>query len=474
MDSRMPGEPPAPPDASEEKVHGVAEITRGIKATLEQQFAALWVEGELFNLKRHSSGHWYFSLRDGNAQLSGVMFRSAARRVRFAAADGLRVQCHGRITVYEPRGQYQIVVDQMRPAGVGVLLQALEDLKRKLSAEGLFATERKRPLPYLPRRVGIVTSPTGAAVRDMLRILHDRFPVPVLIYPAAVQGAAAVPRIVEGIRALDAVDDVDVLIVGRGGGSLEDLWAFNEEPVARALAACRTPTVSAVGHEVDFLLSDMVADVRAPTPTGAAEMVVPAFQDLEFALDDATERLERALRRQIRDCRVALEHRVARVPHPRRALEERSQRLDEATRRLSTATRNRVHQARSTLELAQHRLRLSHPRRRVDANRDQLTRLTQRLAQATTRRLERGRAELERARSQLRALGPQQVLDRGYSIVRDPQSGDVIRRAKDAKSGAALRVMSAEGEYDVVVGKAARKSRKKSAEPQKEQGDLFG
>jgi exodeoxyribonuclease VII large subunit len=434
-----------------ENVLSVLELTRAIKRTLEEDFSGVWVEGELFTFKRHSSGHLYFTLKDEGAQLAAVMFRGAAQRLRFNPGDGLRVQCRGRITVYEPQGKYQLLVEEMRPAGAGALLAALEKLKARLSAEGLFDPARKIPLPFLPRRVGIVTSPTGAAIRDMLRILHDRFPVPVLLVPAAVQGREAAAQIAAGIRALDLVDDVDVIIVGRGGGSLEDLWAFNEEIVVRAVADCRTPIVSAVGHEVDVMLSDFAADVRAPTPTGAAEMVVPRKSDLQAALADAVGRMRRAISRRLVTSRAELRHLALRLPHPSRQIEARALRQDELVRRLEAAMERYLQKRRMRLTRVSDSLRLLHPKRRLAENRRVLEALSRRLEPAMRRQLERSASRLERSRDRLSALGPTAVLERGYAIVRMRGKASVIRSWRDVRKGAIVDVLLAEGAFSATV-----------------------
>lgn len=263
------------------KIFTVSELTRNIRTLLEGQFPEAWVSGEVSNFRPHSSGHFYFSLKDDKAYLNAVMFRGANSKLAFKMEDGLEVICHGRISVYEARGQYQIVVDHIEPKGIGALQLAFEQLKKKLQAEGLFDPARKKSLPFLPRKIGVVTSPTGAAIRDILNILGRRFPsVDLLLVPVPVQGEGAAEAIAQAIRLLNEREDMDVMIVGRGGGSTEDLWAFNEEIVARAIFASKIPIVSAVGHEIDFTIADFVADVRAPTPSAAAELVVPNRSDL--------------------------------------------------------------------------------------------------------------------------------------------------------------------------------------------------
>lgn len=278
------------------KIYTVSELTRQVRGILEGNFGEVWVAGEISNFRSPGSGHFYFTLKDEAAQLLAVMFRGANAKLAFKPEDGLKVVCHGRLSVYEARGQYQIIVDACEPKGIGALQLAFEQLKKKLQAEGLFDPRRKKRLPFLPQKIGVVTSPTGAAIRDILNILGRRFPdIGVLLVPVRVQGDGAAGEIAEAIQALNARDDIDVMIVGRGGGSLEDLWAFNEEAVARAIFASRIPVISAVGHEIDFTIADFVADVRAPTPSAAAELVVPRKEDLGAQVAELSRQLHQAI-----------------------------------------------------------------------------------------------------------------------------------------------------------------------------------
>jgi exodeoxyribonuclease VII large subunit len=292
---------------AERKVFTVFEITSEIKRSLER-FGLIWIQGEISNFKHHSSGHMYFTLKDKRAQLKAACFRSNNCYLKFRPEDGLEVVVRGRLSVYEPRGDYQMVVEYMEPVGLGSLQLAFDQLKEKLRREGLFEEDRKKPLPLLPRKIGIVTSPTGAAIRDMLRILKRRnASLHVLIYPARVQGTGAVEEIIRGVRYFNSRHDIDVIIVGRGGGSLEDLWAFNQEVVARAIFKSEIPVISAVGHEVDFTITDFVADVRAPTPSAAAELVSGARGDLTATVRSLVGRLVQAMRLQIERRRSSLE-----------------------------------------------------------------------------------------------------------------------------------------------------------------------
>jgi exodeoxyribonuclease VII large subunit len=327
--------------ATSPTVYTVSELTRRIKQIVESGFGSITLQGELSNVKRHTSGHMYFSLKDEGSQIAGVMWRSRVGSLTFSPEDGARVVVTGRITVYEPRGQYQIDVTTMRPLGVGDLQVAFEKLKQKLSAEGLFEPARKRPLPQFPRTIGIVTSETGAALHDMLTVFRRRFPaLTIVLRPARVQGAGAAADISDAIRDLNEYGDVDLLIVGRGGGSIEDLWAFNEETVARAIAGSRIPIMSAVGHEVDFTIADAVADLRAPTPTAAAELAVRDRGSLLEVLRDSFYTMRNATASMISDRRRHVRNVLASYSfnRPIDLLRQASQRFDEATRTLKTAT----------------------------------------------------------------------------------------------------------------------------------------
>ncbi|MDZ4224793.1 MAG: exodeoxyribonuclease VII large subunit, partial [bacterium] len=285
-----------PEETISPKIFSVGELTRQIRSLLETSYAEVWITGEISNFKAHTNGHFYFTLKDDKSQINAVMFRGSNSRLAFKPEDGMEALCHGKVTVYEVRGQYQIVVDHIEPKGIGALQMAFEQLKKKLGKEGLFDAARKRTLPFLPKKIGVVTSPTGAAIRDILNILRRRFPeAGVLLVPVKVQGDGAKEEIAEAIRLLNQQGDVDVMIVGRGGGSIEDLWAFNEEVVARAIFASNIPVISAVGHEVDFTIADFTADMRAPTPSAAAELVIPRKQDLEASLQNMRERLNQAV-----------------------------------------------------------------------------------------------------------------------------------------------------------------------------------
>lgn len=311
------------------KIYSVSEITCEIKLSLEEKFGDVWIEGEISNFKPASSGHLYFSLKDANAQISAVMFKGASIQLKFRPENGLSVVGYGRLTVYEPRGNYQVILEHLEPKGVGALQLAFEQLKKKLESEGLFDTTRKKKIPFLPQKIGIVTSPTGAVIRDMIHVLTRRFPsIQILLYPVMVQGAGAAEEIAEAIQEMNQRDDVDVLIVGRGGGSMEDLWAFNEEVVARAIAGSTIPIISAVGHETDFTIADFVADVRAPTPSVAAELAVPVKEDLLYTLRQYQHDLYQALEQKLENARLLLHRWEAYFRDPGRRLTEAMLHLD--------------------------------------------------------------------------------------------------------------------------------------------------
>jgi exodeoxyribonuclease VII large subunit len=444
------GEPVRP---AKRRALTVTELTDRIQGVLETELFDVWVEGEISNLKMATSGHWYFSLKDDHAQVSAVVWRMAARLIRFQPKDGMRVLARGGVKVYAPRGAYQLSVEVLEPLGKGSLQQAFEELKERLGKEGLFAPGRKRALPRLPRRIGIVTSPTGAVIQDFLRILRRRYAnLEVLLYPARVQGAEAASEIVQGIRALQGVPDLDVLIVARGGGSLEDLWPFNEEAVARALSASRIPTVSAVGHETDFTIADFVADLRAPTPSAAAELVVQAKQEIRAQIAERDRRLSGALVLQLARTRTRVQsltsHRVFEAERGR--LRRHAQRVDELVLRAENALQGRRERARERTERLRQRLAdhawdrmLAERHRRVDAH-------LHRLGDLARGRLGAARAALGRAAGALDSLSPLAVLSRGYALVWDGQ-GRLLRAPGEVKAGDPLTIRVHGGRLQAAV-----------------------
>ncbi len=334
-----------------QSIYTVSELTLQIRALLEQNFPSVWVSGEISNFKAHTSGHFYFSLKDAKGQIQGVMFRGSNRFLKFKPEDGLEVIANGRVTVYEARGQYQLVVEYLEPKGLGALQLAFEQLKKKLEAEGLFDASRKRALPLLPKKIGVVTSPTGAVIHDLIHVLKRRYPnIEILLNPVRVQGEGAAEEIAAAILEMNTFEEIDVLIVGRGGGSLEDLWAFNTEVVARAIATSRIPIISAVGHEVDFTIADFVADLRAPTPSAAAEMAVHEKSELELYVRGFKERLSEKIYLKLKDLRDQLDFFKSHLKHPKQRLEELSQRVDDLSERLQMALKNHLRLLKQKVE----------------------------------------------------------------------------------------------------------------------------
>jgi len=385
------------------RIYSVSELTAELKILLEDSFTGIWLEGEISNFKHHTSGHMYFTLKDDRGQLRAVMFRGSNRGLQFRPEDGLAVIVFGNVTIYEPRGEYQIYVEHMEPKGLGALQLAFEQLKTRLEAEGLFDPERKRPIPLLPKTIGLVTSPSGAAIRDILQIIHRRFAnVQVLIFPVRVQGEGAAAEIVEGVECLNKRGDLDVLIVARGGGSIEDLWAFNEEVVARAIYASQTPVISAVGHETDFTIADFVADVRAPTPSAAAELVISRKAEL-------------------------------------------SQRVDDLFSRLVSHMRYRAERSGERLRSLERHLRLLSPLERVKRQRERLREGVLALQSSMSHRLALWRGELRTAAARLDSLSPLAILARGYSVCRRLPDLSILTRAASVAEGGRVEVLLHQG-----------------------------
>ena len=442
-----------PQPTEQSRIYSVSQLTREIKLHLEGEFYDIWVVGELSNFKQPSSGHLYFTLRDARTQLSGVMFRSAQRVLKFRPADGMAVLARGHITLYEPRGSYQLQVDWMEPRGKGALQLAFEQLKEKLAKEGLFAPERKRTLPLLPQKIGVVTSPTGAAIRDICRILHRRYPnIEVLLYPAQVQGDLAAAEITKGIQVLNRIGGFDALIIGRGGGSIEDLWPFNEEPVARAIAASAIPVISAVGHEVDFTIADFVADVRAATPSAAAEIVVSRKEDFLERVVRLAQRADQSLSHRMSRLRSSVERLAAHQAFlaVRHAVQSGSQRLDELTFRTQACIDRFVQNRKAQLDSLTRQLEAFKLDRQVSQSRTKLAHLSSLLLSAQRERLSRAGQLLARSTAQLEALSPLAVLGRGYSLTWD-EAGNLLREASGVEPGDAVRVTLEQGELDCRV-----------------------
>ncbi|MCA1629012.1 MAG: exodeoxyribonuclease VII large subunit [Acidobacteria bacterium] len=445
-------------DETERRPLSVSELTSQVRGALENRFASVWVEGEISNFRAPASGHWYFTIKDEAAQLRASCFRGANSRIRFRPTDGLQVRARGRLTVYEPRGDYELVVEGLDPVGAGALRVAFEQMRDRLAAEGLFAEELKRPLPLLPRRVGVVTSPTGAAVHDILRVLSRRTrTVNILLVPVRVQGEGAGAEIARAVAMLNAHhraailsgragDGVDAIIVGRGGGSAEDLWAFNEEEVARAIRASTIPVISAVGHETDFCIADFAADVRAATPSAAAELVAAREDEVAAAVDALTRELLRTLSYRLMNERARLQEAAmsrgfddarARLNDASRVTAELSHRLEKLIARVRESARKRLGDASCRLSPAKPAARAARARTRLA-----LVRAT--LERTAASRLEEARARLGVAAASLDALSPLAVLRRGYAIAED-EAGSALRAARETREGRRVRVRLGEG-----------------------------
>jgi len=412
------------------KVLSVSELTRSIRGTLETKFGAVWVQGEVSNYKLHPSGHQYFTLKDARAQIACVIFRNTMAPLRQPLSDGAQVQVYANVSVFEARGQYQLSVQIIQPRGLGVLQAKFEALKRKLDAEGLFDAARKRNLPKFPKRIGIVTSPTGAAIRDMLNVLRRRAPwLQILINPVRVQGTGAAQEIAVAIRELANPNEnfapVDLIVLTRGGGSMEDLWEFNEEIVARTIADVTVPTVSAIGHEIDFTIADFVADLRAPTPSAAAELIVPDIVDLRRHMDTCARALGRELINRMRDAQ---------------------QRLDHARETLGRCLAHRIENYRRGLTHALASLQARSPLRELMLRRNRFGDLQRRFTELPLRTLEHARHRFQRIEGILRVLGPDATLRRGYSITRN-ERGELIRTIAVVRPKMKIRTRVSDGEF---------------------------
>ncbi len=431
----------------------VSQLTRRVKNILEIEVNRVWVSGEISNWRVSPAGHAYFTLKDKNSQLSAVMFRGKIGRLKFGPEDGIEVILNGMVTVYEARGNYQIICDTMQPKGLGALQLAFEKLRRKLDAEGLFDKAHKKPLPLLPRTIGIVTSPTGAAIRDMLNVIGRRFAnVHVLLFPARVQGDEAAPEIVEGIRVLDA-RGADVIIIGRGGGSLEDLWPFNEEIVVRAVHAAKTPVISAVGHEVDFALTDYAADLRAPTPSAAAELVVQEQEALVAQVEQMRRRLGKAMSYRVEAAR----HRVTAAKtsyvfqRPEEMIRQRRQQADEWRMRLESNMTEQVRTARNRLEHGRRALALLSPANQMRRAAERLTHLRERLARAISATTERCRGRLRPALAQLDALSPLAIMSRGYALAWKMPEHTLVQNASQLEEHDKVQLRFGQGAATAII-----------------------
>jgi len=441
-----------PPDSrgQQSKVLGVRALVQRLTAILEDSFPAVIVEGEVTRFTRASSGHAYFDLVEDDFKLPAVMFRrSIGPQAPACLAAGNQVRAYGRITAYGKAGRYQIIIDRIESAGLGAKLAELAKLKDRLAREGLFDVEKKKPTPFLPRVIGVVTSPTGAAIRDIIRTIDARYPAQILVAPARVQGIQSPAEVIRGIRALDKLPNVDLIIVSRGGGSMEDLFGFNDEGVVRAIYECQTPIVTGIGHEIDTVLADLVADRALPTPTGAAEAAVPSHAELMTHLDRQRQTIARRMNQRVQTLQLQLQARAQRVASPSRIIERHSQSLDESERRLQSQLERQLREARQSLERRTQRLQATHPAQRLAQNRVHLSHLRQRLFAIQRSLLPEKVSRLERLQERLRALSPEAHLERGYALVQ--KDGALVRTTEDLTQGENLRVILWRGAAEVRV-----------------------
>ena len=435
-------------DSPQRDVYSVARLNREARDLLESGFPRLWVEGEISNLARPASGHLYFTLKDARAQVSCALFRNRAIRLSFTPENGTQVLIQAQVSLYEARGNYQLIVNHMEEAGDGALRRAFEQLKNRLHQEGLFDAEHKLALPDLPRCIGVITSPSGAAVRDVLTVLGRRFPaIPVIIYPTQVQGEGAARQIVSAIHAAETRAECDVLLLTRGGGSLEDLWPFNEETVARAVYACRIPLVSAVGHEIDFVISDFAADQRAATPSAGAELLSPDQNELASLIRQLESRLQARTRQRLQSCRDQLGWLVKRISqtHPGRQLQQQAQRLDDLEARLGRAWELLGSRRQAGLDALRGRLAQCSPQQKLQRLVNQAAQLAQRLEYCINTQLAYRREKLAILSRALDTISPLATLQRGYSITLRQTDGSVVHSAQQLRSGDTLKTQLARG-----------------------------
>jgi exodeoxyribonuclease VII large subunit len=427
-------------------------LTGLLRTSIEERFSDIWLEGELSNLRAPGSGHVYCTLKDKTSQIRAVLFRSTAVRLRFALQEGLQVIVRGRLTVYEPRGEYQIVLDTVEPKGIGALQLAFEQLKERLATEGLFDQDRKKSIPIFPRAVGVITSLTGAAIRDILAVLRRRWPtLHILIAPVQVQGESAGRQIAEALTALNDLGSVDVIIVGRGGGSLEDLWSFNEEVVVRAIAASHVPVVSAVGHEIDVTLADFVADLRSPTPSAAAEAVVPVLAETVERLLELKVRLEQVMLRHCAFERQRLDNGIRGVADVRFRLQEAAQRTDDMVDRLREMVQQLLAAGRERIHGVQRNLSGLNPILAIKQGLATVPQLSKRLEGQMGVMLAQHRHRIHATLAQLNTLSPLAILGRGYSILQTVPAGKILHRAKDVGVGQELEAQLASGRLSCTV-----------------------
>ena len=431
--------------STEQSVYAVSELSNLAKDLLEGRFARVCIAGEISNLACPSSGHWYFSLKDDKAQIRCAMFRGQNRRVPWQPDNGQQVLVYGKISLYTPRGDFQLIAEELEEAGIGALRRAFEQLKKRLAQEGLFATEHKQILPDLPQRIGIITSATGAALQDSLNVLKRRFACAnVIIYPSLVQGEQAATHIVKAIQTANRRDECDVLLLVRGGGSLEDLWPFNEEVVARAIAASQLPIVTGVGHEIDTTIADYVADFSCPTPSAAAEIVTPDAQELSWQIQQSKQQLIRLIHHTIKNQQQHLQLLQSKLIHPQQHIREQAQRLDLLEQRLHQCQHKQLQQAK--IRLQQLSARLQHPQLQISQANNRCQQLRQQLNHHMQQHLQQQKHSLNHLAARLHTLSPLATLQRGYAIASNAANGKIINSAEQITSGDKLRVRLAHDE----------------------------
>lgn len=437
-------------NSGQPQILSVGQLNQWIKQLLEGEIPTVWVRGELSNFKAHTSGHFYFSLKDSNAQITAVMFRGANSRLKFKPHDGLEVIVRGKITVYEPRGNYQIVCDMMEPVGAGALQKAFEQLKEKLKKEGLFSSERKREIPLFPQHIAVVTSPTGAAIRDILNILSRRAPmILVTVVPTLVQGEGSAPRIVQALEQAYQLPGLDVIILGRGGGSIEDLWAFNDEALARKIAQSPVPLISAVGHEIDFTISDFVADLRAPTPSAAAELVAKSSQELIQKIQSQRRLLDLAWNKKVHFLNERIQSFRYRLIDPQKRLIDLRLRNDELVLRLENGWKKGVHFRTQYIQILKGRI--VNPQILIQRAKQKWTYLDRQLSLTVRSRMDKSQALLREKMSVLDSLSPFRVLERGYSIVK--KGKQIVSSVESIRLSDKVEVQLAQGKFEAEVSK---------------------
>jgi exodeoxyribonuclease VII large subunit len=433
------------------KIYSVSELTNSIRSFLESKFPFVWISGEISNFKRPSSGHYYLTLKDKHAQISAVMFKSQNQQLKFKLENGLQINALGRLTVYPPYGNYQIILEYAEPEGLGALQLAFEQLKSRLSAEGLFDQKHKKSLPFIPEHISVITSPNGAVIHDIKNVLAARFARPIQLVPANVQGQRASNEIIHAIQMINLQKRSDVIIIARGGGSLEDLQAFNNEQLARAVFASKIPVVSAIGHETDFTIVDFVADFRAPTPSAAASSIVPERRELIRKLYTTNNALFQALANHIQYKRLSLSNLSSRLKTPKRLFEDIRQKLDMSTQHLVDQMNSKMIKAKEQLNNLKKRMIVANPQNRVTAFRKELNWQTITLVKATQKIYDQRRARFKSLESQLTALDPYAILARGYSVTRKLSDNTIVKHTENLQPGQRLNIRLASGCIDVLI-----------------------